>query len=84
MPLPLYRALTVSGVAFAVSLALVVADALGWLVLPQPFRGALPWVLLASMFAGIVLLSGALGNPARARRLEAEANDPPSTETPDA
>ena len=42
-------------------------DALGWLVLPQPYRLAIPALLVGSTLMGIVLLSGAIGIPKNPR-----------------
>lgn len=57
--------LRTSGIVFAVSLALVLLDALAGVRLPDAVRPALPWVLVASTLVGIVLLVGALGMPTR-------------------
>ena len=53
------------GLVFVVGLALVLLDALAGVQLPQPFRSALPWLLVISSGVGITLLVGALGTPKR-------------------
>ena len=59
----LYRSLLAVGGVFLLSLGLAVLDGIGWLVLPQPFRIAIPIGLVLSVLLGIVLLSGAIGIP---------------------
>lgn len=61
----LYRLLLATGFAFVLSLALAVLDGVGWLVLAQPFRLAIPITLVLSVFLGIVMLSAAIGMPKR-------------------
>ena len=73
VPVRLYRLLLATGALFVFSLALAVLDGLGWLVLPQPFRLAIPVALVLSAFLGIVLLSGTIGIPKK-----------PGTDAPDA
>ena len=79
LPLALRRALTWSGVVFAVSLALVLLDVLAGVRLPGALRPALPWVLVLSMAVAITVLSGALGTPKRPER----DGDPPRPAPPD-
>ena len=74
MTLRLYRLLIATGLVFVFSLALAFLDGLGWLVLPQPFRLAIPIALVLSAFFGIVMLSASLGSPARMRK-EMEADE---------
>lgn len=63
---PRLRALLrASGAVFAVTLALVILDAAFGVRLPAAVRPALPWLLVASMGVGIVLLVGAIGMPKR-------------------
>ena len=62
--------------ARVVGLALVLLDALAGVQLPQPFRSALPWLLVISSGVGITLLVGALGTPKR----EAKAPKAPSSD----
>ena len=72
----LYRLLLATGLAFAFSLGLAILDGLGWLVLPQPYRLAIPTLLVLSAFLGIVLLSGAIGIPKNpAAPAEADADE---------
>ena len=82
MSVRLYRLLLASGALFALSLALAVLDGVGWLVLPQPFRLAIPIALVLSAFLGIVLLSGAIGIPKKPGTEEsaADASDADATE----
>ncbi|GAB5534065.1 MAG: hypothetical protein Rubg2KO_03140 [Rubricoccaceae bacterium] len=58
-------ALRTTGIGFALGLALVLLDTLAGVPLPQPFRSALPWVLILSSAVGITLLVGSLGTPKR-------------------
>ncbi len=58
-------ALRVAGIAFVVSLALVLLDVLAGVRLPGAVRPILPWVLVLATLAGITLLVGALGMPKR-------------------
>lgn len=63
---PGFRALLrASGLAFVVALALALLDAGAGVRLPQPFRAAIPWVLIVSATVGVTLLVGALGTPKR-------------------
>ena len=81
----LYRLLLASGAVFAVSLALALADAFGWLVLPQPYRLIIPALLVASTLAGIVLLSGSIGIPKNPRLPvpdDAASGDAPEATSP--
>lgn len=68
----LYRLLVATGLTFAFSLSLATLDGLGWLVLPQPYRLAIPTALVLSAFLGIVLLSGAIGIPKKPGENEEE------------
>ena len=80
-----YRLLIASGVVFALSLALAIADALDWLVLPQAARPFIPVVLVASTLVGIVLLSGSIGIPKNPRLpTEEELREAASNTTPPA
>lgn len=65
MSLRLYRVLLAAGLVFGLSLILALLDGAGWLVLPQPFRLAIPVGLVLSAFLGIVILSGVIGTPKR-------------------
>lgn len=76
----LYRLLIATGLVFVLSLAMAVLDGLEWLVLPQPYRLAIPVALVASVFVGIVVLSAAIGTPKRPDR--AEPPDPDRLGTP--
>ena len=68
-------ALRVAGVAFAVSLALVLLDVLAGIRFPGVLRPALPWVLVGATLASITLLVGALGMPKRPERPPRDADD---------
>lgn len=57
--------LRTSGYVFAFGLLLILLDALAGIQIPQPFRAALPWLLVASSVVGITLLVGALGRSSR-------------------
>ncbi|MEM1055983.1 MAG: hypothetical protein AAGI52_10690 [Bacteroidota bacterium] len=71
----LYHLFLATGAVFALSLAMAVLDSLGWLVLPQPFRLAIPLALVLSAFFGIVMLSASLGSPAKMRQEMEEAKE---------
>ncbi len=78
----LFRLLIASGVVFALSLALALLDAMGWLVLPQPARPFIPVVLVASTLLGIVLLSGTIGIPKNPRHAPEAPGDAASDAEP--
>ncbi|MEL6616552.1 MAG: hypothetical protein AAFQ43_12490, partial [Bacteroidota bacterium] len=67
-----FRSLVATGVVFILSLALAVLDALGWLVLPQTVRPAIPVVLVLSTLVGIVMLSGSIGIPKKPEEASGE------------
>ena len=58
-------ALRASGIGFAIAFGLALLDGAGVLRLPQPFRGAVPWVMILTATVGITLLVGAIGMPKR-------------------
>lgn len=64
-PRPLRLLLTMSGVTFGVTLALVLLDVAAGVRLPGAVRPALPWVLVVSLAVAITVLVGALGTPKR-------------------
>ena len=68
-------ALRATGVGFTIGLVLLLLDVLAGIHLPQPFRAAIPWVLILSSGVGITLLVGALGTPKRTRP-PTEATEP--------
>ena len=72
-------ALRTSGIGFAVAFGLALLDGTGVLRLPQPFRGAVPWVMILTATVGVTLLVGALGMPKR----EASPEDAAERETDD-
>lgn len=59
----LRRGVKASAWIFLVSLVFAVVDALGWLILPHPFRIVIPMALVLSTLVGITLLVGMLGIP---------------------
>lgn len=59
----LLLALRLSGWTLLATLVLAVLDAVLGVQLPQPFRAAIPWVLVGSLLVWLTLLSGALGMP---------------------
>lgn len=52
-----------SGWTLLAALVVAVLDAGLGVRLPQPFRAAVPWVLVASLLVWLTLLSGTLGMP---------------------
>ena len=60
----LLRLMRLSGWTLLATLVVVGLDVAG-LRLPQPLRGAVPWVLVGSLLVWLTLLSGALGLPKR-------------------
>lgn len=83
MSLRLYRLLLATGLVFGLSLVLALLDGAGWLVLPQPFRLAIPIGLVLSAFLGIVLLSGAIGTPKRPGAENEDAAPPEDEAAPE-
>ena len=61
-------ALRIAGIAFVVTLALVLLDVVAGVRLPGAIRPLLPWLLVLATGAGITLLVGALGMPKRPER----------------
>ena len=75
----LLLALRVSGWTLLATLVVAMLDAGLGLRLPQPVRGAVPWVLVASLLVWLTLLSGALGLPKRPSPPSGEAQAPSKT-----
>lgn len=70
------RLLAAAGLAFAVSLGLVVLDVVLGVRLPAGLRPLLPWVLVGATLVGITLLVGAIGTPGRAAKTPPPADEP--------
>lgn len=70
--------LRASGLVFVIGLALMLLDALAGIRLPQPFRSALPWLLVTSSIVGITLLVGALGTYSRGASRSRKSQPPDS------
>ena len=70
----LLRVMRASGWTLLATLVVVGLDVVG-LRLPQPLRGAVPYVLVVSLLVWLTLLSGTIGLPKRPAPMDADAPD---------